>query len=175
MDNRDRDHSGGSRFVCVLLMGLFISLSLFADSRQGDILQIVRTDRTTNRGELIAVRGNSILLANEWSDGITVRLNEIQDLAIVRKAHVWTGAGLGLLGGAVLGRLFGSSGGHSWGPDIVMLKGVGIGALVGLVFGIGTSVALGSDIKLIQNGFSLFSEQELLKTLKSAARIPDAD
>lgn len=176
MNKQDRKYAPGPRFVYVLLIGLFLSSSLFADSRRGSILDVAKTDGTKIRGELIAVRGNSILLADEQAGyGTTVMFGEIQNLVIVKKAHVWTGAGIGLLGGTALGRLLGSSGGHTWGPDMVMLEGVGIGAITGVVLGIAAAAGLGEDIKLIKNGYSRLPERALLKKLKSMARIPDAD
>ena len=55
-----KKEAGGSRFVCLILIGLLLSSSLIADTHKGANLQIVTFDGTTIRGELIAVRRNSI-------------------------------------------------------------------------------------------------------------------
>lgn len=176
----------GFRFIVILSIGLFITQPIFARVRQGGIVQIVGNDGTTVTGELIAVRGNSLLLVEKHSaEGTSIDLTEIRSLDLLRETRAVGGAVIGLLGGIAIGACVGylvtPSSSSSWlfpanfGKAIAAGRGAGIGSLAGLAFGAIIGASKPTQVRLVEEGSCLMTENELLKKLKSIARIHDAD
>lgn len=169
-----------------LLIGLFISQSVFARERQGGIVKIKMKDGTTIMGELIAVRDGSLLVDANTMEFSSTPVAKINNLSVKRNSHVAGGVILGLLGGSLLGASIGyfgkpsdprDTGLFSWsdfGKPLATLFGAGIGAFVGGFIGRGIASAQSSDLVLIRGGHCFITEAEMLKKLKSQAKVPDA-
>jgi len=176
------------RIVAALVFGSLLVPSVFARERQGGIVQIDRKDGITIRGELIAVRGNSLLVEANAMEFSNTPIAEINNLSIKRNSHVAGGVILGLLGGTLLGAAIGYFGTspapqstNLWSklmPDFRQtfgaLYGAGVGALAGGLTGGGIGLAQSSDIVLIERGHCLMTEAKVLKKLRSQAKVPDA-
>jgi hypothetical protein len=171
--------------VAALAIGVLIAQPAFAKERQGSLLRIVRNDGTTVTGELIAVRGNSLLLVEEHSaEGMSISFTEIRNLDIVRETQAVGGAVIGLLGGTLLGACVGylvtPSSPSSWlfpanfGKAIAAGRGAGIGSLAGLAFGTIIGASRPTHIRLIEEGHLRMTETEVLRKLRSLAKVPGA-
>ncbi len=96
-------------FVTVVFLAVSICLILPAPSsakeKRGAQLVINKLDGSQVRGELIAVKENSLLLLNWAGRDESVSVSDIQTIRIVRKSHTAAlaigGAAVGALGGAI--------------------------------------------------------------------------
>lgn len=165
------------------ITALFLVLSILALSenmyaeKKGANLIIQRVDRIRVRGELIAVKKDSLLLLERESvAGVTVDIGDIEVIKIVRGSRVLVGGITGLLFGGVIGFLIGYPQGDEGGFVIVSKPQAGaIGAAIGGVscalFGAGIGAAVG-EYKTIQvEGKSDVEIQRILEYLRKKARI----
>jgi len=77
---------------------LACSISLLAKERRGADLVVTKTDGQRVAGELIAVKSTSLLLLDSQSGAdVSVRIDDIRDIRIVKKSKVLAGAGIGFL------------------------------------------------------------------------------
>ncbi len=147
---------------------LLLSGNLFAQGRKGADLIIQKKDGTQVRGELIAVKENSILLMERDSGAdVTVDIGNIKMIPIVKKPKLWLGAGLGLLAGAAAGAL-------SYGSYYYFVQGFyfgAIGAGIGLFLGFFVGAAVRIDKKIQFEGKSDSEIQEILEKLRKKARV----
>jgi hypothetical protein len=91
-----------SLFLIISL--LILPITLIANERRGADLIIKKTNDQQVRGELIAIKENSLLLKEHDSGvDVTAVVNEITTVTIVKKSK----AGWGLLGGMAIGGIFG--------------------------------------------------------------------
>ena len=86
---------------CKILFCLIIILItplLEAKEKRGVDVLIRKTDETEVRGELIAVKSDSLLIL-EFKTGVDIKtyVNEIDNIKVIKKSHPWKGAGIGLL------------------------------------------------------------------------------
>jgi hypothetical protein len=96
--------------VLLLAFSLLYPLSLSAKEKRGADLLIEKLNGLQVRGELIAVKQNSLLLqARESGADVTVDIEDVRAINIVRKSKALFGAGLGLVIGASSGALIGHS------------------------------------------------------------------
>jgi len=144
-------------------------------------------------GELIAVKQDSLLLLNTVGKDVSVEIEEIKVITVVKKSRALLGVGTGLLGGAgggaaigafiwvlgfVLGSpvraLFGEAGIENWKDDFqdFLWNGALIGAGVGVLLGITGAVA-GKDKAIQIEGMSDLEIREALNKLRKKARIRD--
>jgi hypothetical protein len=162
------------RFISLLLVFSVLALSvpITAKEKKGADLIIQRTDGTHVRGELIAVKENSLLLLERESGAdLIVDMGEIVLITIMRKSKALLGAGIGALIGGGGGVIFAGKGdlsdriGWNRGPFFAVCAGVGllIGGIVGAVSGI--------DKKVKFEGKSDAEIQEILEKLRKKARI----
>ncbi len=128
---------------------LLLSGSLFAKERKGVELVIQKTDGAQVRGELIAVKEDSLLMLERDSGAdMSVDIENIKVVKIVKKSMFWRYAGYGFLIGAGIGALIGSSmeeGDDSWiaGPTVgyTIIVGVPAAILSGIIAGTATGTA----------------------------------
>ncbi len=155
------------KFVSLFLVFSVFALSMPLSSKEkkGADLIIQRTDGTQVRGELIAVKGNSLFLLERDSRGdVSVELSDIERIRIVKKAMT-----VGIVGGLGAGFMIGAAeakGGMGSAVGGGMMLGVVIGALVGAV--------AGTDKKIQLEGKSASEIQEILETLRKKVRIKNA-
>ena len=89
---------------------LIFSADLPSKEKRGAALVVQKNDGQVLKGELIAVKENSLLLLSAEGADVSVDIKDIDIIKIVRKKQVLKWAGIGLLGGALTGVLAGSLG-----------------------------------------------------------------
>jgi len=141
-------------------------------------------------GELIAVKQHSLLLLNTVGKDVSVEIEEIKVITVVKKSQALLGVGIGLLGGVVGGAvigvgiwvlglpvmaIFGEAGIESWKDDFpdLLWGGVLIGAGIGLLLGVSSGAASGIDKTIHFEGMTDSEIREALEKLRKKARIPD--
>jgi hypothetical protein len=150
---------------------LLISGNLFAEERRGVDIEIYKITQNIEmkmegtpwestvqkgippdfRGELIAVKKDSILLLDRYSGAdVTVDLREIGVIKIVRKSKALQGIGLGLLIGGVGGALLGltSNNAESNSPPRITEEEKFVGLLGAVGFGLVFPQKNGHIVKL---------------------------
>lgn len=172
MDSKDQKLI--SHFLIISL--LILPMTLTANERRGADLVINKTDGNQVKGELIAVKRNSLLLKEaesgaDWAVGVA----EIKTITIVKKSKFLLGAGLGLLigggGGAIIGSVTepeetDSPGAYKYYYGVFF---GGLGLLLGAIWGL----SAGKD-KLIQiDGMPPETIDFYLEDLRKKARVPD--
>ena len=158
------------KFVSLLLVFSILALSipLTAKERKGADLLIQKTDGTQVRGELIAVKENSLLLMERESGAdVTVDVEDIRVIKILKKSKISTGSIVGAGFGAALIALgliinegdLGAPGIYA----VCLAIPVGIGALFG--------IAAGADKTIQFEGKSNSEIQKILEKLRKKARV----
>jgi len=178
----------GKKFVSLFLVFSLLALSgnLMANERRGAELVIQKVDGQQIRGELIAVKKNSLLLLNSEGADVSVDIKDIVTINVIKGSKLLVGAGLGLLIGGSAGALWGLILGsdepyESEEPGEVVTrkasqKALTIGILFGLIGTIGGGImggTAGADETIWIKGKSLQELESVLKKLKSKARFPD--
>jgi len=178
------------KFIVLFLVFSVISLygNLYANERRGAELVIQKIDGQQLKGELIAVKKDSLLLKESKSGvDVSVDVKDIRVITIKKKSKALLGAGLGLLAGIGLGAVYGNAkepeGTDS--PGAYKYYGAIVGAPLGLLLGLAIGGAIGGDEKLEiglyeqkkVNGKSQlvrkYDLEEALKKLRSLARVPN--
>jgi len=121
---------------------LWLSGSLFAEKKGAEII-IAKNDGRQVRGELIAVKTDSLLLMDSVTgDDVSINVSDIRDIKIMKKSKTLTGVVSGFFAGAAAGALAGLVVDEAigkkdwiWGPEDSALLGGGIGGLVGALTG----------------------------------------
>lgn len=169
---------------------VMLSVHLYAKERRGAKLLITKKDGQQIKGELITVKPNSLLLLDTEGKDVSVDIEEIKVIRIVKKSKALLGIGTGLLGGAgsgavigaslwVLGlpvmAIFGEAGIESWKDDFqdFLWNGALIGAGVWVLLGAITGALLGTDKTIHFEGMTDSEISEALDKLRKKARIPD--
>jgi hypothetical protein len=154
-----------------------------AKERRGIDLIIQKTDAQQVKGELIAVKENSLLLKESSSGAdITAVVSDMRTIIIVKKSKALEQGGLGLLIGGGLGALSGLFLGsqvifdNEWFGDLRPAWtfyggafGAGLGLILGGIFG----ALLGKDETLQTEGKSESEIKDILKELRKKARVPN--
>ncbi len=186
----------GKKLVTLFLIFslMMLSANLYAKERRGTTLIIQRKgDQIKNtrlkdtpwetsvmagiRGELIAVKPNSLLLLSITGRDMSVDIADIRVIRVVKKSKALLGSGIGLIifggGTALFVETFGR---NSWEPPDLHKFAVGfgaIGAIVGLLIGGITGELLGKDKTIQIEGMTDAEIQEALDKLRKKARIRD--
>ncbi len=168
---------------------LLLSGNMFAQERKGADLSIQKKDGQQVRGELIAVKQDSLLLLERDSGAdMTITIDDIRVITIVKKSQLFLGVLAGSLIGGVAGALIGS-GKEEHPPATIDLFvpvvidfdfpsertyttgiGLGLGAFIGGIFGI----SAGKDKTIQIEGKSDTEIAEILEKLRKKARIRNA-
>ena len=94
------------KFIALFLVFsiLIISGNIFAKERKGAELIIQKKDGFYERGELIAVKKNSLLL-KDYASGVdvSVEVKDVKVITIERESKAWAGARIGILIGILSG------------------------------------------------------------------------
>jgi hypothetical protein len=161
-------------------MALFLVFSLLALSgnlyaeKKGAELVITKKDGLPVGGELIAVKKNSLVLLDSYSDtDVSVDVENIRFIKILKKSKVLLGIGLGLLLGGGLGSLYGTST-DTYDSDLRPLAFIvygGGGAALGALVGGFLCASAGKDETIQIEGKSDPEIKEILEKLNKKARI----
>ena len=191
----------GKKFIALFLILSLIeincatlkSLEQKRESRRkkhGANLIIQKINGQQVSGELITVKPSSLLLLNTEGKDVSVDIEEIKVITVVKKSQALLGVGTGLLGGAgsgavigaslwVLGlpvmAIFGEAGIESWKDDFrgFVGYGAGIGAGVCVLLGVSIGAASGIDKTIQIEGMSALEIKDALDKLRKKARIRD--
>ena len=164
------------KFVALFLVFSLLALSgnLYA-KKKGAELAVEETDGQQVRGELIAVKQNSLLLLDSEAADVSIDVSKIKNITIVKKSKVFLGAGLGLLIGAVAGAVIGKSieEGHDI-PVVGPTAGAGIigGVAAGVIGGL-IGASAGKDNTIQIEGKSDSEIKEILESLRKKSRVSD--
>lgn len=160
------------KFVAMFLVFsiLFLYGNMYAKQKRGAILAVQKKAGAQVKGELIAVKEDSLLLKGAESGvDVTVYIKEIKVVTIVKKSK----AGAGILLGGTLGGVMGAA---AYGePDNAFIDFRGIvvlgSAILGVIFG-GIIGALAGNDKTYQiEGKSESEINRILYGLRQKARI----
>jgi len=176
-------------FLFLVFSILTLSIPLTAKEKKGADLIIQKTDGTQVRGELIAVKQNSLVLMERDSGAdVTGDIKDVNIIKIVKKSKTLAWGGIGLVSGAVIGVLGGYLSGDDpagygtmWGQRVWMegwftadekalLSGIAYGIIGGALGGIGGAFA-GADKTIQIEGKSDSEIQEILEKLRKQARV----
>ena len=187
----------GKKFVSLFLVFSLIMLStnLYAKERRGatiiiqrigdQVRQVKKTLEGTPwetpfitgiRGELIAVKQNSLLLLDTEGKDVSIGIADIRVIRIVKKSKALLGAGIGLVvgggGGALLALVMNA--GHE--PYTIQTRAIFagmLGGLGGLLIGAIIGAGAGADKTIHFEGMTDFEIEEALEKLRKKARIRD--
>jgi hypothetical protein len=158
--------------IGIVLLLLNVPTLLSAAERRGANLVITLKDGQQIKGELIAVKTDSLLLLSPSRKDESVNTVDIKSIKVVRKSRAGTGFVLGLVSGILVGVLWG----HNQ-PDPEENGATSIGALwgggVGALIGLGVGAAASSDETIHFEGKSESDRAMALADLRYKARIPD--
>ena len=161
-------------FLAFSLLGL--SGTLMAGERRGATVVVQKNDGAQVKGELIAVKQNSILLLGS-SSGTDVSLDvpDIETIRVLKKSRAWEGSGYGFLLGGTSGALLGPLIRKNWWvtPTERVLIGLGSFGLAAGAIGFVVGASSGGEQTIQIERKSEPKVQSALKALKSKARIPD--
>ena len=153
----------------VILSLLIFSGSLAAKERRGAELEILKKDRTVSKGELIAVKKNSILLLDSRTGAdVTINISEVLSIEEKKKSRVWEGLGVGLPIGVVAAVAYPEDQ-SGFGPDFTPLLFFFAGIIAGGIVG----AFLGIDSQILVATMPQEEVEVYLKKLSKKARIPD--
>jgi len=175
----------GSGAVLIPLMVFVFGMvrPLGASAKTGAQLKIVTKDGTIVQGELLAVKGHSLLVdGGNYATGAAIELDDIRDLVMVGKSRTLAGSGIGMLGGGLVGVIIGAGqpvqetgwlampGLHRAGN---IALGAGIGAAAGAIVGALLWTLARQNEPLIVASVCKIEPGELLKKLRSVAKDPE--
>ena len=131
----------GKKFISLFLVFSLVMLSvdLYAKERRGAKLIITKKDGQQIRGELITVKPNSLLLLNTEGRDVSIKIEEIKEIVLMKRVNALGGAIAGfLVGGFVGGKISVSGVGpfsekYSKKALIGILLGGALGLLAGVV------------------------------------------
>lgn len=104
-----RDGVGRDLFAFILVLAL-LAPGLAAKERRGADLLVNKRDGSLMEGELLAVRGNTLILMLEAnSAGVEVELKEVATITVVKKSKFGKGLLWGTLIGGAAGAVIGSA------------------------------------------------------------------
>ncbi len=151
-----------------------LSGNLIANERQGADLLVQKINGQKVRGELIAVKENSLLLLDaDTGADVSVDIQDIKVIRVLKKAKFVGGAGIGFLIGSGLGILMTSIPGELTTSEVLLMGPLYIGIPCALIGGL-LAVIAGPREKIHRLDF--MSQEEIkiiLEKLRKKARIPD--
>ena len=140
---------------------VMLSVNLYAKERRGAKLIITKKNGQQIRGELITVKPTSLLLLDTEGKDVSVDIEDIKVVRIVKKSKALLGAGIGLLAGIVAAKI---------GKYIIF--GV-IFPSIGMITGGLWGGYIGRDKTIQIEGMSDAKIKEALDKLRKKARIRD--
>jgi hypothetical protein len=101
------------KLTALFLVFTLLTINCFP-KRRGIKLNVTKADGQPIKGELIAVKPNSLLLLATEGKDVSVDIADIKVIKIVKKSKFWKGAALGITAGAGLAALL-------KGPDVLLV------------------------------------------------------
>jgi hypothetical protein len=165
-------------FLSALAVGILAAPSGLTAARHGVDLRLLLLDGTQLRGELLAVKGEDLLVQGRSGSGIQVGIRDIAEVHIVRENRVGKGIIGGLAAGFALGCLISipymAEEHNEMGLyPLVVLGGVGGG--FGALAGLGAGLIASSDEKIYCRDRSESWRNVALKRFQRLARFRDVD
>jgi hypothetical protein len=148
---------------------LLLSGNMFAKGRKGADLIINSADGYQVRGELIAVRQNSILLMERDSGrDVNIDVGKVRKIRVMKKADALWGGIIGFGTGAITATVCELTSHNGYGSVYLLFLPVGllIGTLVGSLIGI--------DETIVIEGKSHSEIQDIQVKLRKKARVKNA-
>jgi hypothetical protein len=176
--------------ITVLILAfsvLTLPMNGVAKKDHGIDLIIQKTNGKRVRGELIAVKRNSLLLKESFSGAdASVAVNDMETIVIVKKSKALQQGGVGFLAGGTAGLLAGFSVYYSstffgllgeveskgYHPRFSVPYGL-IGAAVGTLIGVMTGAFAGQDEIIQIQGMPEVEIKKNMEELRKKARVPD--
>ena len=160
---------------CVFSL-FWLSGNLYAEKKGAELI-IEKKDSWYERGELIAVKQDSLLLLSSLGTDVSVDIKSIKTITIAKNSKTGLGAGIGFLIGAAIGvAAVAAENSKSQGGWV----SIEFPAYYGAVFGLPTALvgaiigaAAGSDEIIQMEGKSDSDIKKILKDLRKKARAPD--
>jgi len=163
------------KFITLFLVFSLLALSgnLYAKKKGAEIV-IQKTDGTKVRGELIAVKQNSMLLT-EFESGmdVSVDTDEMELITIVKQSKTGKGALYGFLIGGGIGIVLGYTADPDTPPSreaTAAIVGISVG-LIGALFGGMWGSSKGKPETTQIEGKSASEIKEILEKLRKKARV----
>jgi hypothetical protein len=170
------------KFIPLFLVFLILLLSgyMFAKEKRGADLLIREIEGNAVRGELIAIKQSLLLLLERYTGAdVTVDVEDVEVIKIFGKSRALQGGAIGGLLGGLVGFLIGRSQGDEGGFVLISKSqagGIGavIGGGIGTLAGVGFGAALKVNSTIQLKGKSKSEIQNILKKLRSKARIKNS-
>jgi len=174
----------GKKFIALFLVFslMMLSANLYAKERRGVKLIIAKTEGQQIRGELIAVKPNSLLLLDTEGKDVSVDIGDIRIIRRVKKSKSGTGFFFGLLIGGSSGVLLGSLYAKKeksrrgllseFAGLAIPVLGLGLG-VAGAFLGVEIARSAAREEKIQIEGMTDSEIQETLDKLRKKARIRD--
>jgi hypothetical protein len=131
------------------------------------------------RGEIIAVKPNSLLLLDTEGKDVSIDIADIKVITIVKKSKMLQGSGIGLFVGGTAGAILGFADGDDepgcftfTAEQKALVLGIFLG-FTGLCFGGIAGLKSGKDETILLEGMSDFEIEKALEKLRKKARIRD--
>ena len=158
------------KLIALFLVFSLLALSgnLYAKKKVAEI-KVQKKDGWQIRGELIAVKVNSLLLLSESGADVSVYIKEVNVIKIIKKPKTSYGAGLGIIAGVGAGALIGYRVGYRTERGTVW-RGV-TGGLAGAIIGSFIGAEIGKDKTIQIEGKSDSEIKEALEKLRKKARV----
>lgn len=169
---------GIRRFIASILIVSFLTLpgAMLAKQKRGANITVTRTDGYALRGELIAVKQDSLVLISPAGKDDSVAVADISKVTVAKKSQAGAGFLIGLLAGGIAGGAIGYNN-NKGDPD---MEGMGaaagvllIGGLCGLI-GLGIGAAASGDETIEFAALTDAEKSKVLNRLRGMARMPDA-
>ncbi len=164
------------KFIVMLLVSslLVLSSDLYAKKRGAQLI-IGKKDGLAIEGELITIKPNSLLLLDTEGKDVSVEIEEIKTIRIVKKSKARAGAGAGIIilgGGTALyvATVNEVDPEDEW--KLVLFVGA-IGAVVGLLVGGTIGAIMGTDKTIQIVGMTDPEIRYAMDKLRKKARIRD--
>jgi len=159
--DRRRDKRLLRTFVICALGLTLIAPAVAAREKKGVDVVVMKKDGTIVQGELLAVRGENLLLIKVFTnEGLTESLREISMIKVVRKNKFTKGLGRGFLygalGGAVLGAAVTNETSGGGGLAMAAIGGIYIGGIGALIGGIAGALAPSDEVIAIEKTDAIY-------------------
>ena len=164
------------KFIALFLIFSLVMLSanLYAKERRGAKLIVTKKDGQRIKGELITVKPNSLLLLNTKGRDVSVKIEEIKEIVLMKRVNALGGAMAGfLIGGLVGGKIIVTGTTPLDSIDETALIGILLGGALGSLAGIVIMKELAGKEKIQLEGMTDSEIQETLDYLRKKARIRD--
>lgn len=173
----------GILIFVVIFIGL-ASTSLGKEKKH-DPEVVVQKNNEIVRGELLRVKNDEIILMSSLNgSGITLKVDDIQKIKIVKKGHFFRGVGLGIVIGGAGGALLGFASGddihkkNSWNlftytaEEKAQMGALAFG-LLGAVTGGDINAIKGIDESVVFEGKTSEEKKRYLEKLNEKSRFPE--